>query len=372
MLRRDWIAYWIGVLLCLLPFFALGEEAFVVLTSYEEHPAWQEEFDSRQELFSVNEFYYTFGNENCQAGLAKTTSETNYLLFSNMGWQEAGQMYFQQAELESYWVRLQLHVPENTRVSVENFRFSQPTDKVWVKMVLEEMDSGQGYSWVHKEPLGLYSDEYHLRMMARKGVDLKAAIEEAGLVCDVMYNPGTEEAYSETVKVLSPDLAEQSYDRWVEVTALTAKKLSDEEALRTVITTEEFWDRGDIYEECQYYLHKKDLWEITATVTKEFGYPLVGYRWRGHLVGGGWEKWSEIPTRYDVRNDLEPEETEGEVRFYLVATDAGSDGETLENLQYREVSLEYATEYVGEFDYFYTPGPKYQVKVDMSKVELTE
>ena len=36
------------------------------------------------------------------------------------------------------------------------------------------------------------------------------------------------------------------------------------------------------------------------------------------------------------------------------------------------VYMTYACEWKGEWGFLYTPGPKYRVKVDMSKVELSE
>ena len=374
----------LGCLILMTPLCTLAEEAFVVLTSYEEHPPWQEAFEDPRLLRYDNEVYYSFSIETGEPFLKKTTDEKHYQLFSDMSWLDAIRLIREEnkAEVEwlskrsvippeanigfvSYWVRVQLHVPQGVKVGVENFRFIQPTDKVWVRMVLEEL------AGIKPDAGGLTNGEYHLRMMTRKGVDLKAAIEEAGLVCDVTYGPGAHSVKTETVTVLSPYLSAQSYDRPVEVTALTARKIPDGEVLKIIANTEDYWDGGNVYEHCQYLL-KEDLWEIDALITKETGYPLVGYRWHGGVVGGGWMHNSESGVHYDAQMDLWPEETEREVTFYLLMEEKETDAKLLKTLRQSPIRLAYATEYVGELDYSYTPGPKYQVRVDMSKVALTE
>ena len=374
----------LGYLLMTTSLPALAEEAFVVLTSYEEHPAWQEEFENPHLLRYDNEVYYSFSVETGEPFLTKTTDEKHYQLFSDMSWLDAIRLIREKNKVEfewlskrsiipeeanigfaSYWVRVQLHVPEGTRVGVENFRFIRPTDKVWVSIVLEELAS------MRPDDGGLTNGEYHLRMMTRKGVDLKTAIEEAELVCDVTYGPGTKDVKTETIEVLAPYLAEQSYDRPVEVTAMTARKVPDGEVLKIIANTEDYWDGGNVYENCQYLL-KKDLWEITALITKETGYPLMGYRWRGGVVGGGWVHGSESGVRYDEEMDLWPEETQREVTFYLLMAEKDSDTKMLKALRQSPIRFEYATECVGDLAYDYIPGPKYQVKVDMSKVEISE
>ncbi|MBQ8536509.1 MAG: hypothetical protein IJ461_03785 [Clostridia bacterium] len=376
MIDRRTILYAVvkGLMMCLLlfPVTVLAEEAFVVLTSYEEYPVWQEAFEDPRELIYDQEHYYSFS---VPGDWVQSTNEEHYQLFSDMSWIDAGRLLREQkkgesAGLVSYWVRLQLHVPQGYRVGVENFRFKNATDDVWVKMVLEEMDSVLGYEWIREDPLGLANGEYHLRMMARKGVDLKEAIEKAELLCDVTWHPGTEKAFTATIQVLSPYLAEQSYDQPVQVEVLNARQVPDERVMGQIRDTEEFWDNMTPYHYL-LYMDDYDLWEVTARITKEGDCPLVNLRWKGTGVGGSWLNFGGEYI-YDQELDLAPEETQVEATFYVVSLQGSTQERQLNYLRSEEVWLEYATEYVGIFDYLYTPGPKYQVKVDMSKVELTE
>jgi len=364
------------LLLCLLPLCALSEEAFVVLTSYEEHPAWQEEFDEHKGLFYPQRSYYSFGNERHGPDLIEVSGEESYLLFSDLDYLDAAKLLYEKGlqpedvhhGYASYWVRVQLHVPQGYRVGVENFRFKNAADDVWVKMVLEEMDGILGEVWLDDKVPGLRSGEYHLRMMARKGADLKAAIEKAELVCDVTWHPGTEKAFTATVQVLSPYLANMSCDQPVQAEVLCVRQVPDEEAMRVMEETDSFWDNMT---PSHYLLHMDayDLWEVTAKITKETGHPLVDLRWKGTGVGGSWLNFGGEYI-YDQELDLASEETQVEATFYVVSLQGSTQERQLNYLRSEEVWLEYATEYVGIFDYLYTPGPKYQVKVDMSKVEI--
>ena len=256
-------------------------------------------------------------------------------------------------------------------MGVENFRFRKATDDVWVKMVLEEMDSILGYLWVGDEPMGLEGGEYHLRLMARKGVDLKKALQEAELVCDVTWHPGTAKARTENIQVQADGLTEKNYNWPVEVRGLTARRMLDEDARREIEDTAGFWDESDFDLE-PLDLEKEDLWEITAEISKQSGYPLVGFSWKGSGVGGGWRHRMESPTVYDYYMDLWPEETRREVIFYVRLEEDANAGKLIRNLRQKEISLAYATEYVGDWENLYIPGPKYQVQVDMSRVELSE
>ena len=362
------------MLLCLLPLFALGEGVSVALTSYEEHEALHEWRLKLHYLLwgSGGEMdYFTFGNETKPSGRSEVSNDLHYRLFAGLTRGKANQLFSHFSKWKSYWVRLQLQVPEGVRVGVENFRFRKAKDDVWVKMVLEEMDSGLGYSWVGDEPMGLEGGEYHLQLMARKGVDLKKALQEAQLVCDVTWHPGTAKARTETVKVQVSRLKEKSYNRKVWIKAVTAERLSQDWALDEVKDTEEFWDCLDDVEGL-LNSGEKELWRITAQITKKAGYPLADFFWWGDQVGGGWAHFTESPTDYDYHMNMWPEETEGEVDFFVLADAGISDEEMLKSLRRKEIHFEYATEYVGDLEYDYTPGPKYQVKVDMSKVELTE
>jgi len=113
------------LLLCLLPLCALSEEAFVVLTSYEEHPAWQEEFDEHKGLFYPQRSYYSFGNERHGPDLIEVSGEESYLLFSDLDYLDAAKLLYEKGlqpedvhhGYASYWVRVQLHVPQGYRVA---------------------------------------------------------------------------------------------------------------------------------------------------------------------------------------------------------------------------------------------------------------
>jgi len=356
----------IVLLLFMLPLTALAKEVSVVLDSYQEHEEWHEEFENRRWLSYKIFTYYSF-----TSGRVEASNIENYLLFNGLERDKAVQLLENSSRLENWWMRLQLQVPQGVRVGVENFRFRNATDDVWVKMVLEEMDSILGYLWVGDEPMGLEGGEYHLRLMARKGVDLKTALKEAQLVCDVTWHPGTVKARTETIQVQADGLTEKNHNWPVEVRGLTARRMLDEDARREIEDTAGFWDESDFDLE-PLDLEKEDLWEITAEISKQSGYPLVGFVWKGSGVGGGWRHRMESPTIYDYYMDLWPEETRREVTFYVRLEEDANAGKLIRNLRQKEISLAYATEYVGELDYSYTPGPKYQVQVDMSKVALTE
>ena len=360
---------WLFLLLCLLPLFALGEGVSVALTSCEKHEQWHEELLEQHWILGKEASYYSFGNESKLSGLITASNETDYQLFKGLTNEKASMLIRRLSSWETWWVRVQVIGPPDIRLGIENFRFIEPREDVWVKMVLEEMDSILGYLWVGDEPMGLKSGEYHLRVMARKGVDLKTAL--AGLVCDVTFYPGMKWSTTQTVTVQTAQLREESHERPVEVQALRARRMLDEDARIEIEDTAGFWDDSDFDLE-PLDLKKEDLWEITAEISKESGYPLVGFSWKGSGVGGGWRHRLESPTVYDCYMDLWPEETRREVTFYVRVKEDDNAGKVISDLRQKDIGLEYATEYVGDWENLYTPGPKYQVKVDMSKVELAE
>ena len=354
------------LLLCLLPLCALGEEVSVALTSYEEHEALHEKLLAYHWVLGEESVYYSFGSEREEAGLREVSNETDYQLFTGLTREKADGMIRRLSGWKSWWVRLKINIPKGTQAVVENFRFLRPTEKIWIKMVPEVMEHAYGADY---EGLGLERGEYHLWVLARADTDLKTALEEAQPVCDVIWYPGTPRVRSERAAVDASALRERSFDQPVRVQALTARKMTDEEALEETADTRSFWDDSDFDLE-PLDLRKEDLWEITAGITKKIGYPLVAYRWLGSGVGGGWRRPMESPVIYDTYMHMRPEDRTRVATFYVRFGEQDSLGAAMDELLGKDVGFEYATEYSGDMEDYYTAGPRHQVKVDMSKVEI--
>ena len=320
---------------------ALAGSIQISLISYDVHEEKTKDFF----MSTRTPAYWSFGSFKQAPGKYTLTQWING--YTDMDWPAYQQIQDQQGQWEARWLRLHLDAPEP--VSVENFRLTI-SENAFVQYALEEMQSLDGWFWVEDQQLpGLENGEYHLTMLVKKGCD---PFEKAELWCDVN---------GQAMRVDTSALKQESLDGGVTVTAQSVRQLTAEEAFPLFHQGRGYWDT-DICQALDEWSNQP-LYEVTALIEKAPGLPLLQPRWEtpDHPThaGGGWQYALLTGTVDDFALDMEEGETAREATFYLMGKPEA-------------VYMTYACEWTGEWGVLYTPGPKYQVKVDMSKVALTE
>ena len=214
----------LGLLLCLClclgPFCAPAQAAFpqkpkvtIALDTYDYDSGGSWSFGM---LSGMNrpktddgESYYTW-NEDKQNVIQENVNNDWDLM--DISQEERNILNGSMGEYRKYWMRLKLKEQDGAQVAIGNFRMENSAKiGIWTAKELIEM----GFQARNPDAVLQGDSTVHLDMVAnvkeRTDRQMNKVFAKAKLLCDITYYPGTQDAFTETIRVSTKNVKRETY-----------------------------------------------------------------------------------------------------------------------------------------------------------------